>query len=383
MGAARRAPRGPAPAAQRRGPEQEGAAHADRGEDRGRTGPSTGPDAVENLRPYRVPGTRARIGFATSLPAFIYGDPPPASTPAPTRARYYMRCLDKLGTNLVMQDEANPGRWVAEPRVLAAARLDALDLACGGRPHRGLRLQRDSAPGRQPRRPGVRRSDRDHPARPARAAIAAPTSAIALPGEPAGERPAAARALRRAEARVPGAGAVGGAGRAPRRRCAASGAGWRPGSGDRARERLPRNGDRRRPAVPAGSVAARTASRRPAEAGRGRTTSVAARPADARPWPGKRTDSGAVAGNRRRGSHPGRVPHSAQQHAAESLRRRAVHLRRCQSPRPRRCHRSGADGRRGQPAALLHPRRGPPRNSETRLSGFACLRSCWAQPRCR
>jgi hypothetical protein len=26
-----------------------------------------------------------------------------------------MRCLDKLGTNLVMQDEANPGPWVTQP----------------------------------------------------------------------------------------------------------------------------------------------------------------------------------------------------------------------------------------------------------------------------
>ena len=24
---------------------------------------------------------------------------------------YYMRCLNKLGANLVIQDEANPGRW--------------------------------------------------------------------------------------------------------------------------------------------------------------------------------------------------------------------------------------------------------------------------------
>lgn len=78
-------------------------------------GPSTGPDAIENLRPYRVPGTRARIGFATSLPAFVYGDvPPPGVDPCSDTARWYMRCLDRLGTNLVMQDEANPGRWAAD-----------------------------------------------------------------------------------------------------------------------------------------------------------------------------------------------------------------------------------------------------------------------------
>ena len=78
-------------------------------------GPSTGPDAVENLRPYQVPGTRARIGFATSLPAFIYGDLPAGVDPCSDTSKYYMRCLDKLGTNLVMQDEANPGPWVTQP----------------------------------------------------------------------------------------------------------------------------------------------------------------------------------------------------------------------------------------------------------------------------
>jgi glycerophosphoryl diester phosphodiesterase len=78
-------------------------------------GPSTGPDAIENLRPYRIPGTQARIGFATSLPAFVYGSVPPAGTdPCSDTARWYMRCLDRLGTNLVMQDEANPGRWAAD-----------------------------------------------------------------------------------------------------------------------------------------------------------------------------------------------------------------------------------------------------------------------------
>ena len=74
-------------------------------------GPSTGPDAVENVRPYQLPGTQARISFATSLPAFVYGDPPAGTDPCSDTSRYYMRCLDKLGTNLVMQDEANPGEW--------------------------------------------------------------------------------------------------------------------------------------------------------------------------------------------------------------------------------------------------------------------------------
>jgi len=82
-------------------------------------GPSGGPAAVANLRPYRLPGTRARIGFATSLPAFVYGSPPPGTDPCSDLDAYYMRCLDRLGANLVLQDEANPGRWTgpdADPR---------------------------------------------------------------------------------------------------------------------------------------------------------------------------------------------------------------------------------------------------------------------------
>jgi len=76
-------------------------------------GPATGSDAVPNVTPYELPGTKARIGFATSLPAFVYGDPPQGTDPCSNTARYYMRCLDRLGVNLVMQDEANPGRWAA------------------------------------------------------------------------------------------------------------------------------------------------------------------------------------------------------------------------------------------------------------------------------
>ncbi|MDX6644126.1 MAG: hypothetical protein QOD76_2088 [Solirubrobacteraceae bacterium] len=77
-------------------------------------GPATGPEAIENVRPYRLPGTDARIAFATSLPAFKYGDG--AERPAPGHecddvSRTYMRCLDVLGANLIVQDEANPGRW--------------------------------------------------------------------------------------------------------------------------------------------------------------------------------------------------------------------------------------------------------------------------------
>jgi hypothetical protein len=74
-------------------------------------GPATGPAAATNLRPYHLPGTRARLGFATSLPAFTYGSPPRGVDPCSNTARFYMRCLNRLGANVVIQDEANPGRW--------------------------------------------------------------------------------------------------------------------------------------------------------------------------------------------------------------------------------------------------------------------------------
>ncbi len=83
-------------------------------------GPSSGPDAVENLRPFRLPGTKARIGIATSLPAFEFGygigEPRPDVDPCSDTRVYYMLCLEKLRTNVVIQDEANPGRWaVTQP----------------------------------------------------------------------------------------------------------------------------------------------------------------------------------------------------------------------------------------------------------------------------
>jgi hypothetical protein len=75
-------------------------------------GPSSGPAAIRNLRPYRLPGTSARIGFATSLPAFTWGSPARGVNPCSNVALYYMRCLSRLKANLVIQDEANPGQWV-------------------------------------------------------------------------------------------------------------------------------------------------------------------------------------------------------------------------------------------------------------------------------
>lgn len=82
-------------------------------------GPSSGPDAIANIKPYRIPGTKAKMSIATSLPAFRYvgdlspfGEPLAATIdPCSDTAQYYMLCMDQLGANLVMQDEANPGRW--------------------------------------------------------------------------------------------------------------------------------------------------------------------------------------------------------------------------------------------------------------------------------
>lgn len=82
-------------------------------------GPSSGPEARVNLKPFHVPGTKARLGIATSLPAFEYGgnfntEPPPGLDPCSDVDTYYMRCLDKLGTNVVIQDEANSGPWTVD-----------------------------------------------------------------------------------------------------------------------------------------------------------------------------------------------------------------------------------------------------------------------------
>jgi glycerophosphoryl diester phosphodiesterase len=78
-------------------------------------GPNGGPDGRANLRPLHIPHTKAKVGFATSLPAFQfgydYGEPRPGTAPCTDIAKYYMRCLSKLGTNVVIQDEANDARW--------------------------------------------------------------------------------------------------------------------------------------------------------------------------------------------------------------------------------------------------------------------------------
>ncbi|HEX8976032.1 MAG TPA: hypothetical protein VF781_05920 [Solirubrobacteraceae bacterium] len=74
------------------------------------SGPSRGPQARANLQPIAIPGTRARLGLATSLPAFVYG---PAARGRECRdvALTYMRCLNRLGANVLIQADANDGQW--------------------------------------------------------------------------------------------------------------------------------------------------------------------------------------------------------------------------------------------------------------------------------
>lgn len=75
-------------------------------------GPATGTAAVENLKPFTIPGTQARLGFATSLPAFTFG--PAKASPCKNVAVTYMRCLSKLGANVLIQADANDGEWTGD-----------------------------------------------------------------------------------------------------------------------------------------------------------------------------------------------------------------------------------------------------------------------------
>jgi hypothetical protein len=74
------------------------------------SGPSGGAAARRNLAPVAIPGTGARLGIATSLPAFEYGTATPAHA-CDNVTRTYMRCLDQLGANVVIQADANDGAW--------------------------------------------------------------------------------------------------------------------------------------------------------------------------------------------------------------------------------------------------------------------------------
>jgi hypothetical protein len=73
-------------------------------------GPARGGAARANLRPFAISGTDARLGFATSLPAFEYG-PNRRGHQCDDVAVTYMRCLDRLGANVVIQADANDGQW--------------------------------------------------------------------------------------------------------------------------------------------------------------------------------------------------------------------------------------------------------------------------------
>jgi hypothetical protein len=74
-------------------------------------GPSRGGAARRNLRPITIPGTGARLGIATSLPAFAYG--PVTRRPCAEVAISYMRCLNALDANVVIQADANDGSWAS------------------------------------------------------------------------------------------------------------------------------------------------------------------------------------------------------------------------------------------------------------------------------
>jgi hypothetical protein len=74
------------------------------------SGPSRGAAARANLGPVAIAGTGARLGLATSLPAFQYGRPGRAHA-CDNVAVTYMRCLDRLGANVLVQADANDGQW--------------------------------------------------------------------------------------------------------------------------------------------------------------------------------------------------------------------------------------------------------------------------------
>jgi hypothetical protein len=73
-------------------------------------GPARGRAARRNLRPIAIPGTGARLGIATSLPAFAYGHAAPGHA-CDNVALTYMRCVSALGANVVIQADANDGQW--------------------------------------------------------------------------------------------------------------------------------------------------------------------------------------------------------------------------------------------------------------------------------
>ncbi|ROH91677.1 hypothetical protein ED208_04630 [Stagnimonas aquatica] len=78
-------------------------------------GPASGEAGLANAAGYPVAGFQ--LGFATSLPAFQwgyeFGQRPAGFEPCADIPASYMPCMDALGVDVVVQAEANPGRWAA------------------------------------------------------------------------------------------------------------------------------------------------------------------------------------------------------------------------------------------------------------------------------
>ncbi|MFP5305591.1 MAG: glycerophosphodiester phosphodiesterase, partial [Gammaproteobacteria bacterium] len=79
-------------------------------------GPAEGDAALANAAGAEVAGFR--LGFATSLPAFQwgydFGARPADFEPCADVRVSYMPCMDALGVDVVIQAEANPGRWAVD-----------------------------------------------------------------------------------------------------------------------------------------------------------------------------------------------------------------------------------------------------------------------------
>jgi len=80
------------------------------------SGPTTGPAAIANAAGIRI--GRHRLGFATSLPAFAWGYPfghrPKGFRPCEDLSVTYASCMDAQGVDVMVQAEANPGRWAGK-----------------------------------------------------------------------------------------------------------------------------------------------------------------------------------------------------------------------------------------------------------------------------
>ena len=243
------APRAAA-AAQRRAAEQEGAAHRHRAADRGRERAD---------RPARTPW-RTCAPTGCQAPGRASASPPacprsstatrrPGVDPCSDTSKYYMRCLDRLGANVVMQDEANPGPWASDApfwqpldwmrSTWRAASDPTVHFDYNVTPHLVGHLGDLVFDGQTAiTQRGLRGRGCDYVGD-SRLMPAAPESDPASPG------------LRTpAEARIPGPGSVGHPGRAARAALRATRPSWRPAPGP-AGERVRGDGHRGRPALPA------------------------------------------------------------------------------------------------------------------------------------